>query len=73
VEQRERMGYQTPREIGTESFCGEVENHYSPSQSCEAQGYPTLREIQVSYRHGIVHLALEIRRHQICMPKTAVS
>jgi len=57
VEQRERLGYQTLRKIGTESFCGEVENQYSPGHSCEAEGHPTLREIQVSCRHGIVHLA----------------
>jgi hypothetical protein len=57
MEQRERLGYQTLREIGTESFCGEVENQYCPSQSCEAQGRPTLQEIQVSYGHRIVHLA----------------
>src|ERR1019366_2986193 len=57
VEQRERLGYQTLREIGTESFCGEVENQYSPGQSCEAQGHPTLREIWVGGRHGMVHLA----------------
>ena len=44
-------------EIGAKSFFGEVENQYSPSQSCESQGHSTLREIQISCRREIVHLA----------------
>jgi hypothetical protein len=33
VEQSERLRYQALREIGTESFCGEVEDQRSPAQS----------------------------------------
>ena len=50
VEQHERLSYHSPREIGTESFCGEVEDQYSPGHGCEAQRDLRLQAIQIT-RH----------------------
>src|SRR5271157_2402911 len=57
VEQYECLSNQGLRESGTEPFRREVEDQHSPGHSCEAQGHPIFREIQVSYSYGIGHFA----------------